>query len=562
MVMDNKSTSGLRMRGMFLTFAIIPLVISVLVLTITSIILCSTNLEKQTKESLKVAAYGLKNYYELDLKQPTEEEWPIQYDTAYVDHLLSDDINLTVFQGDTRFVTSLKNADGSRNEGTTCNADIWEQAKKNEDYYSDAVVIGGKDYFVYYTPMVNADKQVVGMAFAGKSCDQVKAVKRNMFIISAVIGVGLLIVSIVIVSIIASIVVAPFDKITDSLQDMSEGDMTAVTNTSSAVKETKILIESSKKLQENVSSMLSEISGYSSELYDKISELAVLAQDADNGTSQIAMAVTELAEGAGSMADNVQNINAEAIELGQLIESISDSVGTLTSSADNMLKANNDASSYILDMEKSSNNTVDSVKDIKEKVEATNNAVKKISEAVDIITGIASQTNLLALNASIEAARAGESGRGFAVVASEIGSLADQCNSSANDIKGIVDNIIKQSVQSVAASNTVEQAIANEQEILLSTKEKFEILNKEINNSVNEVNSISSQVNSIDKVKNIIIDNISDLSSISEENAASSQEVSASVDNIASGIQNISGEGDGIKVIAESLSNMVGKFKI
>ncbi len=67
----------------------------------------------------------------------------------------------------------------------------------------------------------------------------------------------------------------------------------------------------------------------------------------------------------------------------------------------------------------------------------------KISEITDIIDGIAFQTNILALNAAVEAARAGEQGKGFAVVAGEVRSLSQRSSVAARDIRGLIDEAIK-----------------------------------------------------------------------------------------------------------------------
>jgi methyl-accepting chemotaxis protein len=66
---------------------------------------------------------------------------------------------------------------------------------------------------------------------------------------------------------------------------------------------------------------------------------------------------------------------------------------------------------------------------------------KDIGEITQTVSRISDQTNLLALNAAIEAARAGDHGRGFAVVADEVRALAETSDKSAQEVKGLADEI-------------------------------------------------------------------------------------------------------------------------
>jgi methyl-accepting chemotaxis protein len=74
----------------------------------------------------------------------------------------------------------------------------------------------------------------------------------------------------------------------------------------------------------------------------------------------------------------------------------------------------------------------------------------RIGRIVGTITAIAHQTNLLALNAAIEAARAGQAGRGFAVVADEVRKLAEESDTAATSIAGLVHEAQQSAARAVA----------------------------------------------------------------------------------------------------------------
>ena len=554
----NGPKKGIKLNLLLLLFALVPLIISIVVMGIFSYSKLVSNLEKNTTEELQVAAEGLKEYYENELVA----KGTIEYDTAYVDSLAAKNVNLTLFIDNVRFVTSIKDGNGKRIEGTTAADNIWAEAKKGNDYYADDVVIQEKDYYVYYTPLYDKNtKSLYGMAFAGKTCDDVSSASREILLYIIISGVVLLLVIFVIVLLVSKKVTNPLEAVATGVTDVADGNISNKLSAKSNVVESKQLINSTYKLQSNLKNIIGTTKDVSNGLSDKATKLLSAAEYSNGEVAQIAHTMDDLAKGATAMADNVQNINTQVIHMSDAIGDISSNVDNLADSSKNIKEANANAVEYMDKVSESSKRSVASVQSISKQIESTNDAIARINEAVAAITNIASQTNLLALNASIEAARAGDAGRGFAVVASEISTLSNQSNDSANDIKLIVDEIVEQSAESVKLSITVADIISEEQEFIRETQDKFSALNDEIANSLVQIDAITSKTESLDKMRQIIVSSISDLSAISEENAASNQEVTSAIDNIAESVSQIKGHSSEVDQMAKQLSSKVSYFK-
>ena len=146
------------MRKVLMMFCLIPLFASLLVMTVTCVFYMKSSLEEQTKQLLQVSCAGVYEYYAYDLAEAEDDadmDDIFTYDTVYIDHLQSMDVDLTLFKGDTRFLTSIKDDNGKRIEGTKASdAVIQTVIKEGKEFYSDDVVINGKDYYVYYIPLV------------------------------------------------------------------------------------------------------------------------------------------------------------------------------------------------------------------------------------------------------------------------------------------------------------------------------------------------------------------------------------------------------------------------
>ena len=140
----------LTMLKALLLLSLGPMLVVAIVLTLFGLMELSTALEEDVYHELIVAAENLKSHYELQMAE-TQDHQPV-YDHTYVDGLKNNDIELTLFMENVRFVTSVEASDNEsgRNEGTTASEEIWRIVSSGETYSEKNVPVNGINYYVSY----------------------------------------------------------------------------------------------------------------------------------------------------------------------------------------------------------------------------------------------------------------------------------------------------------------------------------------------------------------------------------------------------------------------------
>ncbi len=156
------------------------------------------------------------------------------------------------------------------------------------------------------------------------------------------------------------------------------------------------------------------------------------------------------------------------------------------------------------------------------------NEIKKssdqIAKIIKVIDDIAFQTNILALNAAVEAARAGEAGLGFAVVADEVRNLAQRSAQAAKDTAAIIETNIDLSLQGVAVTERVGEALT---EITQQARKVNELMDEIAAASQEQSQGISQVSKAITQMESVTQQNAAN----AEENASASAELSAQAQN-------------------------------
>ena len=187
------------------------------------------------------------------------------------------------------------------------------------------------------------------------------------------------------------------------------------------------------------------------------------------------------------------------------------------------------ASESIRELNQITQVTNEAINMVSEQTNKNNESAADINKTIEIIKGLAAQTNLLSLNASIEAARAGDAGRGFSVVAEEIRSLSEESSGNAQEIEGIVKELVHNVEISVSKMQEVIRNVQKQQKCLDETREAFQHLKEEVSLVEDVTKEIGGQTEVLNSLKQIVTDSVNSLASVVEENAASTEETSASM---------------------------------
>lgn len=537
----------------------IPMLATMVALTVYASGKMKDELVDSTYLRLKACATSVEQYFTWDIREDILEKDDISY--QFIDSLQDEHIEQTLFMEDERFITSIVDKDGNRAEGTKADPQIWETVRAGNDYKTDGVEIQGEEYYVYYMPVCSDDGEILGMAFAGERESIVQDAISDMLRSLVLRSVCLNVLFIAVMVYLSFKIRKPLLTTAEYIDQIANGNLSGNLEVKSVIREVTTLIRASVSMRDKLNSIVTEVDGHAAQLDSSMELLNTLASASSKGTNQIRQAVDELAATATSLAENVQTVNSRMLEMGDNVNAIHSETVTLNENSNKMDRANRNASESMNLVLESSHTSSDIITEMIVQVKATNEAIASISKAVELISDITAQTNLLSLNASIEAARAGQAGKGFAVVATEIKQLAEQSSQSADTIKKIADDILEKSNKSVELTERMRALAEKEQADIGGAKNGFDALSQIIEANVTTAGIIAEKTKNLEELKQTIINSITELSAISEENAASNEEVTANVSDIAEAVNKISDDTGTIKKVSTDLEELMQYFK-
>ena len=489
---------------------------------------------------------------------------------GYVSQDMGDVGTIFIKDGDDfiRYTTSIKDENGRSAYMTKLdkNSEAYKYLNKGKEYSGETTLFG-KSYQASYIPLKTKSGVLIGAYFIGVPMDDINAqvnsglnkIATSFFITSIV---SIILINIVIYFVGKSIA-TPIIKTAKESKKIQDLD---VSNDlpEKLIKRQDEVGNVARAIQvaiDNLRSVIKENVGISSEVSDSANQLLQNMEQLNESANSISEVIIQISEGAKQQAKDVEDGSERIVELGKTIEETKKHLAQLVEIMKEVEEIKNDGVNIVNNLSSVSKETNMATDEIYAVINSTNEKAKEIEKVSEMIKDISEQTNLLALNAAIEAARAGEEGKGFSVVADEVRKLAEESNKFSEEIQKTIRDLANQMNNAVITMGRMKDIMLIQDNSVQDTENRFSKIASSVEKSINKLETLNSSSIEMEDKKNRMVDIMSTLSAIAEENAASTEEVASAVEEQTAAISEVSNAVGAISELAKDMKKSVGKFK-
>ena len=376
------------------------------------------------------------------------------------------------------------------------------------------------------------------------------------------LALGCLVLALFVTFLVSGSFVRPIVKISAVARNIAGGNLQEIRKESNDQSEIGQLWDNIILRNQNLRSLVQQVQNQSHQLAASSEQLTAGAHQSADAANQVAGSITEMAKGSEDQVAAVNETASIVEEISATIEDVVLTAREMAAMAEKAVAATNDGQQAVDRAVTQMGSVGEGARKAHAAAGDLESGSRQIEEIVGLISNIAGQTNLLALNAAIEAARAGEQGRGFAVVAEEVRKLAEQSESAAQQIKGIIGsnnaNIQNVVVAIGEASANIEQGVG----LVNSAGEGFAAIGRQVNDVAGKVGGLSTAFAEVGSGSKRIVESMRRVEQISRDAAVEAQSISAATEEQSASTEEIASSSQSLAKLAGDLQEAVAKFQL
>ena len=470
---------------------------------------------------------------------------------------------VTIFNGDTRVATTVKDASGKRAVGTKASETVIDNViRQGKSFVGEANVMG-EQHYAAYQPLKDVTGKTIGMLFVGVSIKEMNDTLRGLIFTSTLLAA----LAIVLVCAFASNfligkMTAQLETVVETVKNIAGGDL--------RIADLKI------KTNDEIGELAAGVNDMKLRLKRLLVSIAQSSERVAASGEELTAGTHQTSDSIHVVAQNMENLTQDTAEQERTIQNLEDKIlnmrekmNDLNETTEQMEQIAADSASNAASGKEKIDSAIEVMKTIAAQVSSSAKVVgelgkrsDEIGQIVETISGIAGQTNLLALNAAIEAARAGEQGRGFSVVAEEVRKLAEQSAEAATTIAKLISTVQRDTTEAVESIEQGNQSVKEGIESIAQTsaafigiREQSERLTANVEKSLTNISAVFSSNAEISSA----LKHVQEIANKSNENAVS---VGAATEEQTAMMQEIAEASKTLAELANEMQSEVAQFKL